>query len=84
MQKYQKQKEDVSTLSNVTRTFDARLEDLETVVPPKTTAFISMEDLDVIARAESVQDENQLPVPRSSSQNPLYNSTANLTHRPRI
>ncbi len=63
-------------LFNVVRTFDARLEDLETVVLPKTPAFVSMEDLDVIAQAEAVQDENQLPVPHS------YNLTSSLAHRP--
>ncbi len=49
VRRYQKQKDDVSMLFNAARTFDARLEDLETVVPPKTPAFVSMEDLDVIA-----------------------------------
>ncbi len=72
---------DVSILFNATRTFDARLEDLEAVVPPKTPAFVSMEDLNIIARAESVQDEDQPPVPRFSSQNLLNNPTANLAHR---
>ncbi len=73
VQKYQKQKEDLSTLFNIVQTTDARLQDLEIVVPPKTPAFVSMEDFDVIACVESVQDENQPPVYSTSSQDPLYN-----------
>ncbi len=80
VQKYWKQKEDLSTLFNTIRTIDARLEDLETVVLPRTPAFVSMEDLDIIARAESVQDENQPPVHCFSSQNLLYNPTTSLAH----
>ncbi len=82
VQRYRKQKDDVSMLFNAARTFDARLEDLEAIVPPKTPAFVSMEDLNVIAQAELVQDENQSPVPHSLSQNLLNNPTANLAHRP--
>ncbi len=80
VQKYRKQKEDLSTLFGAVQMTDAHLQDLETVVPPKTPAFVSMEDLDIIAQAESIQDENQPPLPRSSSQAPFYNPTLSLTH----
>ncbi len=88
--KIQKQKDDVSMLFNATRMFDARLEDLEAVVPPKAPAFVSMEDLNAtVKRLNShscnmlpIQDENQLPVLCSSSQNSQNNLTANLAHHP--
>ncbi len=68
-------------LFNAAQTFDARLEDLEAVVPLKTTTYVSMEDLNATIQLNSVQAENQLPVLHSSSQNSLNNPTANLAHR---
>ncbi len=68
--------------SNAIWTFDVWLKSLETAVPFKTSAFVSIEDLNAtVNRLDSIQDETQLLVPRFSSQNLLNHSTAKLAPR---
>ncbi len=69
----------MSVLSNAAQTFNARLEDLEAVVPPKRPAFVSMEDLNATVESlNSVPNETLC----SSSQNSQNIPTVNLVYCP--